>query len=150
VKTRILPKREAEQNPQSVWNAFIDLLANENYGDLAEVQRAAHLVFWYESEVQNGGHLQYFENRGTNLLAETIEALHVLGAQCQGRILRDASKLLKSGEAKRIQTTEEYRETALEGEFDELDSRFHECPQDLTEHLQKYLTLHQSLFVTTE
>jgi hypothetical protein len=42
---------------------------------LSAEQRPAHLVFWYESEVQNGGHFQYFENRGTEHLAATIEAL---------------------------------------------------------------------------
>jgi hypothetical protein len=54
---RKLSKREVESEPFQIWNAFIDLLAMEDYRDLNPVQRAAHLVFWYESEIQNGGPL---------------------------------------------------------------------------------------------
>ena len=51
--------------------------------DLTPEQRRAHLVFWYESEMQNGGHLQYFENRGAEHLEETVYALGLLGAKGQ-------------------------------------------------------------------
>ncbi len=54
----------------------------EDYDDLSPEQRPAHLVYWYESEVQNGGHLQYFENRGTEHLAAAVKALGSLGAIC--------------------------------------------------------------------
>lgn len=63
--TRSLTKQEVEAEPFRVWNAYVDLLAMEKYGALSREQRPAFLVFWYESEVQNGGHFQYFENRGT-------------------------------------------------------------------------------------
>jgi hypothetical protein len=69
MKTRTLTKGEVEKEPYRVWNAYVDLLAVEDHRDLVPEQRAVYLVFWYESEVQNGGHLQYFENRGTVLLA---------------------------------------------------------------------------------
>lgn len=69
--TRKLSRAMLSQKPYEVWNAFVDLLAMENYTDLDEVQRAAHLCFWYDSEVQNGGHLQYFANRGIMLLNMT-------------------------------------------------------------------------------
>jgi len=49
-----------------VWNAFVDVLAMEEYADLDPVQRIPHLCFWYDSELQNGGHFQYFENRNTS------------------------------------------------------------------------------------
>jgi hypothetical protein len=42
----------------------VNLPSSEDYANLSEERRPAHLVFWYESEVQNGGHLQCFENRG--------------------------------------------------------------------------------------
>ena len=69
--------------PYEVWNSFVDILATEKYENLDDVQRVAHLCFWYDSEVQNGGHLQYFENRGTGLLDKTLAALGALGAGCQ-------------------------------------------------------------------
>jgi hypothetical protein len=45
-------------------------------------QRPAHLVFWYESEVENGGHFQYFEmchklkTRGVKLPAPVVGPRH--------------------------------------------------------------------------
>lgn len=148
MKTRVLTRREAEAEPFCVWNAYVNLLAKENYTVLAPEQRPAHLVFWYESEVQNGGHFQYFENRGTVRLNETIKALGLLGAACQQQVLREGGKLWLTRDRQRFQTAEEYCEAALEGEFDMLDSRFHACSPSLQECLETYLARHQSLFVT--
>jgi hypothetical protein len=55
----LVTKAALRENDHADWNAFIQLLALTDYDELAPQQRAAHLVFWYESEVQNGGHLQY-------------------------------------------------------------------------------------------
>ena len=122
-------------------------MAMENYSDLAEEQRPAHLVFWYESEVQNGGHMQYFENRKGDYLNETIAALGLLGATCHQKVLQGAAQLFLSRERSPIQTVGEYCAIALEGEFDEFDSRFHDCSPSLMECLEAYLQLHQSSFV---
>ena len=67
---RTVDRDAAEREPHLIWNAFVDLIAVESYEQLSPVQRMAHLAFWYDSEVQNGGHGQYFENRGTQLLDE--------------------------------------------------------------------------------
>ena len=72
---RTVSRIAAEREPHLVWNAFIDPLAMEAYEDLSPVQSVAHLDFWYDAEVQNGGHDQYFENRGTGLIAESVAAL---------------------------------------------------------------------------
>src|SRR5437016_4501842 len=80
VPTAQLTSKEVEAEPFCVWNSFVNLLAKHSYEELSAEQRPAHLVFWYESEVQNGGHLQYFENRGVEHLAKTIAALGLIGA----------------------------------------------------------------------
>jgi Domain of unknown function (DUF4375) len=147
MKIRRITKREVDEHPYQVWNAFVDLLAMEKYNELAPQQRPAHLVFWYESEVQNGGHLQYFENRGTKYLNETIEALGVLGGSCHQKILQEAADLFLSRERPRIQTTEAYSAVALEGEFEGLNLRFGACSPSLFECLKAHLALHQSSFV---
>ena len=51
-----------QREPYLVWNAFVDIVALTPYERLHPRQRPAHLVFWYNAEVQNGGHYQYFEN----------------------------------------------------------------------------------------
>jgi hypothetical protein len=90
---RSLTKQEAAAEPFRVWNAFVEILAMEEYRDLFAAQRPAHLVFWYESEVQNGGHFQYFEDRGTNYLDATIDAIGLLGATCQQQVHQESGEL---------------------------------------------------------
>jgi hypothetical protein len=148
MKTRILTSDEVDAEPFRLWNAYVDLLATESYEHLSQEQRPAHLVFWYESEVQNGGHFQYFENRGLNHLAETIEALGLLGAVCQQRVLSDAGDAWSNRSRRPLQTALQFCEAALEGEFKPFDSRFHGCLPTLQQFLEEYLRENQSSFVT--
>lgn len=148
MKTRTLTKHEVEAEPFRVWNAYVDLLAMEDYHDLSPEQRPAHLFFWYESEVQNGGHFQYFENHGTERLAATIEALGLLGAACQQQVLREAGELWLSHSRPRIQTAQEFCDTALEDEFESFDSRFHACSPSLQQSLEAHLDRHRAVFVS--
>lgn len=145
---RSLTKQEVEAAPYEVWNAYVDLLAMEEFASLTPEQRPAHLVFWYESEVQNGGHFQYFENRGTEHLAATVEALGLLGATCQQQVLREAGESWLSHSRPRVETAQEFCDTALEGEFDSFDSRFHACSPTLQQCLESHLEQHQASFVS--
>jgi hypothetical protein len=148
MKSRSLTKQEVKVEPFRVWNAFVDLLAMEDYNELSTEQRPAYLVFWYESEVQNGGHFQYFENRGTEHLAATVDALSLLGAACQQRVLREAAELWLSRSRSPVQNAEEFCDTALEGEFESFDSRLHACSPNLQESLEAHLQRYQSTFVS--
>ena len=145
---RSLTKEEVGAEPFQVWNAFVDLLSMEDFRDLSPEQRPAHLTFWYESEVQNGGHFQYFENRGTEHLAATVEALGLLGATCQQQVLREAGELWLSHTRSHVQTAEEFCDPALEDEFEALDLRFHDCSPSLQECLEACLDRHQASFVS--
>ena len=145
--TRKVNRTVASQRPHEVWNAYVNLLATEDYADLDEVQRAAHLAFWYDSEVQNGGHLQYFENRGLSLVAETLKALRVIGAEGQHRVLEAASQAFLSKPRARIQTVEAYVATARHGEFDSYDSACYACEPPIQELLKDYLGSHRGRFV---
>lgn len=145
---RSLTKQEVETEPYRIWNAFVDLLAMEDYGQLSREQGPPHLVFWYESEVQNGGHFQYFENRGTEYLAATVEALGLLGAAGHQQVLREAGNVWLSRDRTPVQSVQEFCDIALEGEFDWFDSRFHDCSPSLQECLEAYLMQHQASFVS--
>ena len=148
MKTRTLTKQEVQAEPFRVWNAYVDLLAMEDYHELSPEQRPAHLVFCYESEVQNGGHYQYFENCGTERLAATIEALGLLGAPCQQQVLREAGELWLNRSRPRVQTAQQFCDTALEGEFASFDSRFYACSHSLQHSLEAHLERHQEVFVS--
>jgi hypothetical protein len=136
-----------EQRPYEAWNAFVDLVASESYDELNEVQRVAHLCFWYESEVQNGGHLQYFENRGVTLLNETLNALGILGGACQHEVLLAAGRVFTSKRRNRIETAAEYVTTALANEFGPYDSAFYQCKPGIEELLANYLEQNRSQFI---
>lgn len=127
MKRRIIIKKMLEDNPFEKWNQFIDLLAMEDYNDLTEIQRVAYLCFWYDSEVQNGGHLQYFVNRGTSLLNETALALVELGALQQITILSEAINILYAVGISKIESINDYIAEALEGKYDDIDSKYYSC-----------------------
>jgi hypothetical protein len=147
---RRLTNSEVNEDTFCVWNAFVNLLAMEDYQDLTKDQSAAHLVFWYEHEVQNGGHFQYFENRGTERLPETIKALGLLNAVCQQQILQEAALLWLNQERKPVETVAEFCAAALEGDFTDLDLRFGRCNPHLQQRLETYLNEHLSSFVIIE
>ncbi|SRR6266542_1008503 len=114
---RTVDRQAATADPNLIWNAFVDLVAMEEYASLSDVQRQGHLVFWYESEVQNGGHLQFFVNRGTDLLEETLASLDATGLRCQVAVLRRAADGWLMAERQAPESVEEYVEVALEAEF---------------------------------
>ena len=136
-----------ERKPYQAWNAFVNLVATEHYEDLDNVQRAAHLCFWYDSEVQNGGHLQYFENRGTMLLNETLAALRLLGAECQFAVLETAGRLYDSKPRHRIETVEDYVAVTHNSEFAASDSAYHACQPAIQKLLADYLERNKSHFI---
>ncbi len=139
---RSVKQARVKSEPFLIWNAFVDLLAVEEYGRLSPIQQVAHLVFWYDSEVQNGGHGQYFENRGTEIIPETIDALTNLGLSCQAEILsRAAAALSASG----CEVAWEY---ALTDSFiEELDAAFYDCSPTVMEALERHLLMHTAEYV---
>ncbi len=144
---RTLQSSVAKNEPWQVWNAYVDLLAVSSLETLDSVQRPAALVFAYESEIQNGGHLQYFENRREDRKEEVIESLDRLGAAYHADLLRAASALWQKEDRSRISSAEDYVDEALEEEFSEFDRRFHEAPTSLVTVLEDYLKRFQHHFV---
>ncbi len=149
VKPVRLKKSAVEKESYLVWNAYIDLLATADYQELNDIQRPAHLVFWYESEVQNGGHLQYFENQGTERLAETIGALKALDAAEQAKILDAAAQQYLSTHKDQDDDGDiaDFVSEALKGGFSDFDKRFQDCAITLQKHLADYLEAHKTEFV---
>jgi hypothetical protein len=136
-----------EKFPPVVWNAFIDLIGMEKYEDLSEDQRPAHLVFKYDVEVYNGGHDQYFHNRGVKHLSETLTALTQLGAVCQHTVLREAADRFFGRPRENARSLSEFVAQAQEREYSDLDARIDACSPSLHEHLEDHLNRNQSIFV---
>ncbi|MFC7686410.1 DUF4375 domain-containing protein [Ureibacillus sp. GCM10028918] len=144
---RMVTKEMLVDNPYEKWNQFIDLLAMEECGDLTELQKVAHLCFWYDIEVQNGGHLQYFLNRGTKLVKESVNALKTIGANSQAAILTKALNIFTTMELTKADSVDEYIEMAEEGKFLELDLEYYAIEPAIDDYLEQYLEKYETEFV---
>ena len=142
---RTVELRRAMQAPNLVWNAFVDLIATENYDDLTPLQRKAHLVFWYDAEVQNGGHGQYFENRGASQLGETVEALNDLGLSRHAAILSRAAGALTTAA-----DDSSWENLISDAELDDFDRAFHESTPTVIEGLERHLAAHTVEYVVLQ
>jgi hypothetical protein len=145
-----ISKADLTANPRADWNAFIDLLAMKDYRELDPRQRAAHLVFWYESEVQNGGHFQYFANQSGERADETVSALEAIGAPAHADVLRRALARWQAYERLPPADSEEFVASALESEFADLDRAFHSCATTLVTVLERHLAQFEADYIVRE
>ena len=139
---RKVDSASASREPHVVWNAFVNLIATEDYTALSPLQRRAHLVFWYESEVQNGGHGQYFENQGRARLRETVDALRDLGLACQASVLARAVERFSAADPQA-----DWVDVLPEGVVEQLDQAFHGCLPDVTTALAAHLEAYRAEYV---
>jgi hypothetical protein len=147
---RKINRKESQDKPHLIWNAFVDVLATSEYVELSSVQQIAYLAFWYDSEVQNGGHLQFFENSPNENFNNTLKALEQLNAKCQQKIFDSALTRWQSIPRENIETVEEFISEALEGEFSDFDNAYYGCQPELTQILEEYLNKHTDEFIGFE
>ena len=141
----VVTDAELKANPHAVWNAFITSISDP-FRVLSPSQRKASLIFWYESEVNNGGHLQFFLNEGGDP-TKTVEALRAADALPQARILEQA--LIRWQSRARPKRNEAYDHVALarEREFDDLDRAFYDCAVSLTDVLERLLREREAEYI---
>lgn len=109
------------------------------YEELNDKQRVAFLASIYDGEVNNGGHYQYFENKGTQHIQETIDSLKTIGADKQSNILRKAYKLYLSKERKHPNTIAEFVEEESEEEFLKYDIEYYNVEPEVQDLVEIYL-----------
>lgn len=88
-----ISKKACAEFEGNYWNAFNNHLAMSNTDELSGIIRKAHLVYWYASEVTNGGHDQYFGNQSHFNHQEVQLALKDLGASEHAKILQEAVQI---------------------------------------------------------
>lgn len=67
-----------DKNRIKRWNLFIEDVCCRDEVDLTDVQKKAVICFWYDAEVQNGGHCGYFDcypDTDPNELSEAIREI---------------------------------------------------------------------------
>jgi hypothetical protein len=148
VKVATLSKKQIDEFPQgAVWNAFVDLLCSSTESELSTEQIPAFHAFWYDAEVQNGGHLQYLLNRGADEAARAVPSLRSLGAGDHAALLEKALTRYEAANRRRPRWPWQYAKRAREGELDEIDLGYHDIKPTLFEVLGAHLQQHQPLFV---
>ena len=63
-----------------LWNSFISIIAANDQSSIPEYLRKVAIVFWYDAEVNNGGHAAFFENYPSISYVELASALEDVGA----------------------------------------------------------------------
>ncbi|MBE7439075.1 MAG: DUF4375 domain-containing protein [Spirochaetales bacterium] len=146
---RVINQEEVKGNPDLAWNAFIDLIALEDYESLSQIQKHAHLAFWYESEIQNGGHYQYFVNQGTQRLPTALEALRTLAAHEQATVLENAARTLHRLDTS-PESVEDFIDASIKSNLAKFDAEYGACKKSMNFHLQKYLDQNYAHFLIEE
>jgi hypothetical protein len=148
-RPRPVSRSEPDAHYALAWNAMVDLGAMEPLSACTPAQRKAALVFWYQAEVNNGGHFQYFTNSAGAHRLEAVEALRELGAQQAAETLALAILRVSGSEAPRPHNIAEYAEREAESGLDDLDSQYYKhADAEVRQALLRYLKAHEEEFVS--
>ncbi len=148
VSPRIISKSSPDTRPFSAWNAMVNICALEPLEDCTPAQRQAALVFWYDAEVGNGGHFQYFVNSAGAHRDEAIGALQHLGAHKAAEILRRAIDLIGGVPPEFPESAEEFITEAQDSGLSSLDIEFNErAAPEISDALERYLQANEHEFV---
>lgn len=127
---------------------MVDLFAMEPLEECTPVQRKAALVFWYQAEVNNGGHFQYFTNSAGAHRMEALQALRQLGAQKAAEVLSLAILTVAGSEQSHPRSLEEYAEQEADSGLRSLDSEYYKSADaEVQDALLSYLKTHEQEFV---
>ena len=63
------------------WNRFVSDICMRDAAALSDLQRQAVICFWYDAEMQNGGHCIYFDSECCASPEETEVALRMIGTE---------------------------------------------------------------------
>ena len=117
------------------WNIFVDAACNGTIENVPENLKDLYHPFWYDAEVNNGGHLQYFLNESGDHSAACIDALRKLGLTSFALLLSDAARAFQENGDPPPDTVEEYVDSALSDAYESFDEAFYKTTPELSKHL---------------
>ncbi len=153
VKPVEVSKAQLKKEPNLLWNTFISLIVQDPF-DLDNIQSVAHFAFTYDSEVNNSGHQQYFENmysryKDKESIAHNLalEALKIIGAKAQYKIFEEAKAQYESRKRRHPSNVEEFAALECEKEFEKLDNLYYGAKPGMNSYLEKFLNKYRDSFV---
>ena len=127
---------------------MVDLCAMEELEACTPVQRLAALVFWYQAEVNNGGHFQYFVNKPSFPHREVVAALRELGATHSANVLDAALRQLGGRLPLFPETAEDFEAGREQFDLGEFDVKWgSDGDREIQAAMLRYLQAHESEFV---
>ena len=112
------------------WNKMIDLWSDYKLDDPIKD------VITYDAEVQNGGHLQFFENCEGEIEELMISLKKQLPEEMYSN-LKEAYDLHKKKNLT-IETVDDYVEEAQLGDFDKFDNFYYDNENKISKIMQEY------------
>ena len=100
------------QNPSARFWALVHYLGECHVPQSDSQLETVRLAFFYDAEVLNGGHLQYFVNRGTNNAPAVVAALEALNDPERANLLRSCLAEVTADPLPAIRNLEAYAELA--------------------------------------
>ncbi len=151
-------KASIEEKEDLIYYFTQKIRKKDNYGEasfskMPKTLKTVYLINELESEVNNGGFLQFFTNSSGKYTNETIESLELIGANKTKNLLEKAVEImLKHNEStenlnrkinsrelyKIFETSEIYDNEILMKELNDLDSKFYESTEPTQELKFKY------------
>ena len=135
-----------------------DHYGEASFANMPKPLQVAYLINTLESEVNNGGYLQFFTNSSGRYTVETLGALEAVGAKHNHGLLQNAIEILrKHGEDtgnlnekingknlhEFIDLKELYSNSDLQEEMYELDKEFYKNKEDLSTLKMNYIEKHK-------
>jgi hypothetical protein len=110
-------------------------------------QRLVFAVTWYRSEVNNGGHDQFYYNSTGIVWPDALEAFQVIGLDSFAEVLNQSAERFSSPPSRDRDARNDQMDTD-EPEFDDLDTRFYALEEsvDMDAKLMEYIRRNRSDF----
>ncbi|WP_432664409.1 DMP19 family protein [Wukongibacter baidiensis] len=123
------------------WNVSIYDGEEQYFRDLqpfTDSQRYVFAIIWYLSEVNNGGHDQFYFNSTGIVWEDAMKGFEVIGLKKNYEIIKESTMRLGGYPSKdRIERNNQLEK--LEPEFDDLDDRLYKLEKDIDEELLEYI-----------
>ena len=132
-------KSEYDKDPSARFWALVDYLGRNNVPQADRQLEVVRLAYFYDAEVLNGGHLQYFINRGTNEAPAVLTALEALGDLERAALLRSCLAKATARPLPEIKSLDAYADLARERSFRLEDTRYYELQPELLQRIQDFI-----------
>ena len=125
---------------------------NQNLKPFSDAQRKLLALFWYDSEVCNGGHDQFFFNSTGIVWKDAIEGMRMIGADQYADNFQKAVDMFGGSipfdRGERIAAMDKLSENEEFDDFEEIDTFYYddEC-MDIEQLMNDYVKLHAADFV---